>query len=416
MTVRPRFWIRKGREGRVSSALDPLFIEKMKLFGEFDVRACYSCGHCSGTCPLVQRGESFPRRLIRYAQLGLGEKLAAAKAVWSCYYCGECSKSCPRKATPGEFMDAARRYFIAHWDLTTVSRRIHSSRLFTAAFMGLVALFFFALFIATGGRMNPERLALFEFVDIGVLHYTGMAVMATVGLIIAVNAGNMFRHVSRSMPPTPPVGLWDRIRDAWLATKDVLEELTTQRRFSECRLTPEESPPWYMSRRLVHLCIMWGFMGLFGATALDLLFKEPGSHVPLYYPARALGTISGLVVLYGTTVALWLRMVGKGGPSFERSVFSDWLLLWMLWVTTATGFVVEVAVYLPQGTISGYIVFLIHMIAAFELLLLLPFTKFSHAIYRPAALWIHAFWLRGNARGALRERYGVKAGGLAAAE
>lgn len=393
----------------MSSTVDPLFMEEMKLFGDFDVRACYSCGHCAGTCPLVQRGESFPRRLIRYAQLGLREKLAAAKAVWACYYCGECSKSCPRKATPGEFMDAARRYFIAHWDITTLSRRIHQSRVFTVVFMGIVAAFFFALFLATGGRMNPQRLALFEFVDIRVLHYTGMAVMAAVGLMILLNTANMARHVSRRMSPAPHGGLGDRLRDAWYATKDTARELLMQRRFSECRSEPDESQPRYMSRRVVHLCIMWGFMGLFGATTLDLLFKEPGSHVPLYYPARALGTISGLAVLYGTTIALWLRMEGKGGPSFERSAFTDWLLLWMLWVTTATGFVVEVAVYLPQGTVSGYVVFLIHMIAAFELLLLLPFTKFSHAIYRPVALWIHAFWLHGNSRGGLRQQYGIKA-------
>ncbi len=393
----------------MSSTVDPRFMEEMKLFGDFDVRACYSCGHCAGTCPLVQRGESFPRRLIRYAQLGLRERLAAAKAVWACYYCGECSKSCPRKATPGEFMDAARRYFIASWDLTGLGRRIHESRVFTAAFMGVVALFFLTLFLATGGRMNPQSLALFEFVDVGVLHYTGIVVMAAVGLMILMNAGNMARHVTRSMPPWPSVGFGDRLRDAWHATKDTAGELLTQRRFSKCRSEPEDSQPWYMSRRVVHLCIMWGFMGLFGATTLDLLFKEPGSHVPLYYPARALGTVSGLAVLYGTTMALWLRMQGKGGPSFERSVFSDWLLLWMLWVSTATGFVVEVAVYLPQGTISGYVVFLIHMIAAFELLLLLPFTKFSHAIYRPVALWIHAFWLHGNAHGGLREHRGIKA-------
>jgi nitrate reductase gamma subunit/ferredoxin len=387
----------------MSYTVDPGFMEELKRYGEFDVRVCFSCGHCTGTCPLVQRGESFPRKLIRYAQLGLREPLGAAKAVWSCYYCGECSKSCPRQATPGEFMDAARRYFIAHWDWTTLSRRLYASPKFTAVVMGVLALFFGVLFLATGGRWETRRPALFEFMDVELLHYAGIIVMVMVGLVLALNVGNMARHVIRNLPRPPRSGaaLW--VRDAMGATRDTLDELMRQNRFQECREEPgEERVPWYLTRRVVHLSIMWGFLGLLGATTLDLLFKEPGSHVPLYYPMRLLGTVSGVVLLYGTSVALWLRMMRKGGPSFERSMLSDWLLLWLLWATTVSGFVVEVAVYLPRGTFSGYLVFLVHVILAMELLLLLPFTKFSHAIYRPVALWIHAFWLRRCERGSLR--------------
>ena len=392
-------------------------MEELKRYGDFEVLACYSCGHCAGTCPLVQWGESFPRRLIRYAQLGLREKLGAAKAVWSCYYCGECSKTCPRQATPGEFMDAARRYFITYWDLTTLSRRLYTSPAFTAVFLGILAVFFSALFLATGGRMESGRLALFEFVDVELLHYAGIAVMVLVGLVLVLNVGNMARHVTRNLPRPPHSSLADRFRDAWLATKDTLDELGMQKRFKKCRPDPTEaSEPWYLTRRVIHLAIMWGFLGLLGATTLDLLFKVPGSHVPLYSPVRLLGTISGLALVYGTTAALWLRMERRGGPSFERSLFSDWLLLWMLWATTLTGFVVEVAVYLPQGTISGYVIFLVHMVLAFELLLLLPFTKFSHAIYRPVALWIHAFWLRRCARSSLPQGWTLSARKLATAK
>jgi hypothetical protein len=314
-------------------------------------------------------------------------------------------------------MDAARRYFISHWDLTTLSRRLYASPRFTAVFMGILATLLAVLFLATSGRMNPERLALFDFVDVELLHYAGIVVMVLMGLVLGLNVGNMARHVIRSLPRPPRSALRHWFRDAWLATQDTLDELVVQRRFKECRPDPSEaSKPWYLTRRVIHLAIMWGFMGLLGATTFDLLFKEPGSHVPLYYPARLLGTISGLALAYGTTVALWLRMERRGGPSFERSVLSDWLLLWLLWGTTLTGFVVEVAVYLPRGTISGYVIFLVHMILAFELLILLPFTKFSHAIYRPAALWIHAFWLRRCARGPMQEKWGLSTGKLAASK
>ena len=38
----------------------------------------------------------------------------------------------------------------------------------------------------------------------------------------------------------------------------------------------------------------------------------------------------------------------------------------------------------------GYWVFLIHVAVAMEMLLLIPFTKFAHAIYRIVALFMHS--------------------------
>ena len=69
---------------------------------------------------------------------------------------------------------------------------------------------------------------------------------------------------------------------------------------------------------------------------------------------------------------------------------SDWLLLVLLWITGATGFFIEVALYLPNAPGWGYWVFLFHVAVAMELMLLLPFTKFAHAMYRPVALFFHA--------------------------
>ncbi|MBN2032639.1 MAG: 4Fe-4S dicluster domain-containing protein [Deltaproteobacteria bacterium] len=375
-------------------------IEELRQYGEFNVQNCFSCGHCTAVCNLVQPGESFPRRVIRYAQLGLRDQLAATKAVWSCYYCGDCTLSCPRQATPGQLMEAARRYFIVHWDITTLSRRFYTSPRFMWVSTTVMAVILGFLFLATGGDVVSKRLALFEFMSYDFLHYLGIAVIALVALLMMINAGNMAFHVMRVLPKTPATGpiLW--IRDALLACKDILDDMTIQSRFSKCRGNESEaSLPWYLSRRVIHLCIMWGFLGLLGATTFDFIFKEPGSYVPLYYPGRLLGTVAGIPVLYGTSVSLWLRKNHRGGASFERTMLSDWFFLWLLWVTTITGYITEVAVYLPRGSILGYGIFLIHVILAIELILILPFTKFSHVIYRPVALYLHALHLRRRARG-----------------
>jgi len=66
--------------------------------------------------------------------------------------------------------------------------------------------------------------------------------------------------------------------------------------------------------------------------------------------------------------------------------------LLLLWATGLTGFVIELAIYLDvEGGGFLYGTFLVHIVLALELLLLLPFSKFAHSIYRPVALWIRGF-------------------------
>ena len=66
------------------------------------------------------------------------------------------------------------------------------------------------------------------------------------------------------------------------------------------------------------------------------------------------------------------------------------MLLALLWVTGVTGFVLELALYLPGAPAWGYWVFLLHVAVAMELVLLAPFMKLAHAVYRPVALFFVA--------------------------
>jgi hypothetical protein len=62
----------------------------------------------------------------------------------------------------------------------------------------------------------------------------------------------------------------------------------------------------------------------------------------------------------------------------------------LLWLSGLTGFIIEIGLYLPKAPIWAYWVFLLHVSVSGVLLLLLPFTKFAHAIYRIVALYMHA--------------------------
>jgi len=130
---------------------------ELQRYGATDMSACFSCGNCTAICPLSENDATFPRRMIRYAQVGMKDALLSSKELWSCYHCGECSDSCPTEADPGEFMAAARRYAIANYDATGLARLMYLwPALGTVFALALAA--FFALFMYTAaGPMNTGQ-------------------------------------------------------------------------------------------------------------------------------------------------------------------------------------------------------------------------------------------------------------------
>lgn len=94
--------------------VDLEFAEKLERFGVDTAAECFNCGTCAAICPLIY--EHFPRKIIRYAQLGAKEViLRDANELWRCLHCGLCTYTCPRGASPGELIMGLRRYVIANW-------------------------------------------------------------------------------------------------------------------------------------------------------------------------------------------------------------------------------------------------------------------------------------------------------------
>ncbi len=89
---------------------NPTLVDELKDMGAFDVSACYSCGVCTASCPLSEEGFEMPRKLIRYAMLGLEDALLSSPELEMCTFCCVCTSSCPRGADPCGFMSALARY------------------------------------------------------------------------------------------------------------------------------------------------------------------------------------------------------------------------------------------------------------------------------------------------------------------
>jgi ferredoxin len=381
----------------MSNVIDTGMLGDMKRFGELDISACFSCGNCTAICPLADNDASFPRRIIRLAQVGLKDDLLASKELWTCYHCGLCSDSCPQDADPGEFMAAARRYAIASYDRTRLARILYTKPVAGTVIAVAFALFFALFMYSAHGPQESASLALFTFIPDPVIHWTGIGVMVLMVVAGAAGVVTMVRAVARrdgvtltSLVDGGPAlartgsALWSAIG---------VESLGQTRYRRDCK-DDEPVEPWYRRRWFIHAMVIWGFLGLLAATLLDWGLaltgvKETGTPIPLWYPSRLLGTIAGIALVYGVAWFMVNRATRYNRAS-SVSRGSDWLLLILLLITGVTGFVIEVALYLPPAPAWGYWVFLFHVAVAMELMLLLPFTKFAHAIYRPVALFFYS--------------------------
>jgi nitrate reductase gamma subunit len=134
--------------------------------------------------------------------------------------------------------------------------------------------------------------------------------------------------------------------------------------------------------------ILGGFAGLLVATTLDLVvlyLLKDSLHLSVFWPARVLGTASGLSLLVGVLLAV-VRRLRRDGPSAATTRAADAWLLVLLLVLAVTGFWIEIAVtFALHAPVNDWIL-LVHSVMAMELVLLMGATKLFHAVGRPLAL------------------------------
>ena len=379
----------------MSTRVDLGILKEMRDYGGINVDACINCGNCTAVCSMTTDEDSFPRKLIRYAQVGMQDEMLGSKDLWMCYNCGECTETCPKQAEPARFMMAARCYAISHYDPLGISRLMCRSGLAASIFtIGLAVILGLFMFTQTA-TMAPESLKLFEYLPYEFIHNGGLVAivfLATVGLIgisrMVVTVGRANNLSFKSFFSGSKMNWWAALWDA------VVVQSLGQKRYRDDCSAVENERGWYLSKWFVHAATMWGFLGLLAATLLNWIFdiaglKPTGTHVPIWYLVRLLGTIAGLLFIYGVTVLI-IRRWRKTDGAHSNSRTADWLFLIVLWLAGVTGFIIEIALYLPEPGMWGYWMFLLHVTVSLELLLLLPYSKFAHAIYRIVALYIHA--------------------------
>jgi len=338
-------------------------IKEIKKYGAFDISACFNCGNCTAVCPLSKEDLSFPRKLIRYGQLGMENKIESSLEPWLCYYCGECSDTCPRQAEPGEYMMSIRRYLIARYDFTGISRFFYKNKyaqiLLSIALFIVLLFYFFKGYKGDFGKLAGKIEFLFPvYVTIAIIGYLW----------------NMYRNVILKTVGKFKISF---------KPKDIFELFYhgfTQINFTRC-----EKTDWL--RWISHLLVMSGY-------TLTLLISNLHLFEPLDKQYTVFNFISLLIWYSSISIVVGglfmvVRRVFKTVPSSKFSTPSDWLFVTSLFLIGASMFTTLIAnISLGMGNHTLELIYKTHMsIEIVWIVLIVPFTKWIHIFFRPLAIY-----------------------------
>ena len=264
-----------------------------------NISKCFNCGTCTAVCGHAEAERSFPRRMIRFAQVGLEGHLLESLEPWLCYYCGQCSTTCPREAMPGEMMMTLRRWLTSRYDWTGVSRRLYLSTAWEVGMLSTVALIVLALFVVPGLFGVPFGFAAISadavrhvrldlFAPKAWIHIADWTLALGLLLLLGINAGRMVYFVRRGQRnrPVPP--------SAWFTEAyQLIVHGLTQKGWLACENGVRR-------RWLLHVLLMSGYATMFLLVVLFLpAFQRDGAE--LHYTS-IFGYYGTVALLVATTV------------------------------------------------------------------------------------------------------------------
>lgn len=94
----------------VLSRTDSNFKDEIaSLPGAENIKKCFSCGTCTGGCPVFRVDDGYnPRKIIRMILLGMRTEVLSSKMIWLCARCYACTANCPQGVSFADIMVVLR--------------------------------------------------------------------------------------------------------------------------------------------------------------------------------------------------------------------------------------------------------------------------------------------------------------------
>ncbi|MBO8182149.1 MAG: 4Fe-4S dicluster domain-containing protein [Archaeoglobus sp.] len=316
--------------------VNPEFAKKLKKLGATRVTECFNCGNCTAICPLSTEDFMFPRKIIRYIQLGLEPRAIQSPEPWLCHACGECSTTCPRQAFPSEIMNSVRNYAFISYSTPRFMGVLFSSPVYLPIVIAISAvLLYFYLHLA----------------------FLGYLLLAYVAVVSIYSIWKFWRALGG-----------ETVSDFFATFKETLAEILKHDRFTKCETSAY--------RYYAHIGVFYGFV-ILGISKFVAILS--------YIPGKVLNNIGAIVLLVG---AVWIvnnrityrERVGSGS-------YHDWFFISLVFLLTITGILNEMLNF-SSLTLIGYVVYLLHGLSAIMIFVFAPYSKFIHAFYRGFAMVI----------------------------
>lgn len=355
--------------------VDPGLLSEVRKYGKFDVKGCYNCGTCTVSCALTKDSASFPRKIIRYVDMGLKKLLKSSLEPWLCYYCGDCSTTCPRQTEPGEAMMTLRRYLTSQYDWTGLASKFYLSKVWEIGTLILVGGLVLVLAVLFHGPIVTSRVELNTFAPVNLVHSFDMILLFTLTFFVLSGAFRMYWFTMvKGNKVRMPFSL------CFTEFKTLILHASTQLRFRECT----DKTRW-----IKHFLLVSGYVLMFTMIVGFLWWFQTDNIYPIYHPQRWIGYYA-TVVLVIFTIEILISRFKKIEQIHKFSELSDWLFPILLLLTAISGILVHIFRYLGLP-LSTYYIYVIHLIIAVPMLVVeVPFGKWAHLYYRPLAIYFQA--------------------------
>jgi heterodisulfide reductase subunit C1 len=338
-------------------------------------RTCLQCGVCTATCHLAKDDGRFPRREMSLVQGGLAAHAAKMSSIWQCYQCDDCTAGCPSLAGPSEVMAQLRTKATVNLSVfPDFARMINTWEGF--AVFSLFAFFMIAILgINFSNHVWERDTVVFSAMYPHSLLIPLFSVLTFLSFIlIFISLAKAWRTWSGATPAIPHVDGRILGRSIFRA----IHESIRHTRFDACDAN--------RYRRYAHILIVVGFAGLCGialfAAVLPFIDASPKTFQAPFTAFKLTANVFSWVMIAGIGMFLFYHFSQLRNKT--AVVFSDWMFPVLLLMVAVTGLVSQWARWSNIGVIA-YTAYLFHLSSVFVLIVILPFAKPAHALYRLAA-------------------------------
>ena len=345
---------------------------------------CNSCRYCEGFCavfPAMERRLAFTPSSIHFlANL--------------CHNCGACYHSC-QYAPPHAFalevpkaLGRVRQETYAQFATPPALGKLYQNQglaLVLASIAGLMAIMIAALLVNAG---SLEKL--FSAASTQDLFYEITPHNVLIGLFLPVFAWSILAMARSGQKYWGSLTNMSAEQSYFSAeARQTLADVVTLRYLDgggEGCASENDQPT--KRRRIFHQLIFWGFLLCFAATSVATVYHYV-LNLPAPYPMlslpKILGTTGGIMMVIGCIAALVQRPKRHPALKVPEQQTMDIGFVVVLLLIAASGLISMVL----RTTAAMPLLHLFHLASVLTFFLLMPYSKFTHGLYRGLALWWH---------------------------